>query len=68
MNNEIINELLHLQNKKNDELRFVLITAKGRRAINFAIKAFAAELPEGQLYAYCISNVFCSIRIGYINI
>lgn len=55
--NEIINELLYLQNKQNAEFGFVPITAKGRRAINYAIKALKDQQHKINFCPHCGNNL-----------
>jgi len=50
---EIINELLYLQNKKNEEFGLVPITGKGRRAINYAIKALRDQQHKANFCPHC---------------
>ncbi len=50
---EIINELLYLQSKKNEEFGLVPITGKGRRALNYAIKALRDQKHKANFCPHC---------------
>jgi hypothetical protein len=54
---EIINELLYLQNKKNEEFGLVPITGRGRRAINYAIKAIRDQQRSPNFCPHCGSSL-----------